>query len=74
MGEPYPVLTALRLLRQARGMSQEDAAEAIGVGRATLIRWECGTSDPSFAGLIAYANLFGLRLTFEIADSENADG
>ena len=38
MPEPYPVLTALRLLRQARGITQEVAAEAVGVGRVTLNR------------------------------------
>jgi transcriptional regulator with XRE-family HTH domain len=70
MTEPYPVLVALRLMRQAKGTSQEGAAKAIGVGRVTLNRWECGAQDPSLAGVIAYARLLGLRLTFEIEEPD----
>jgi transcriptional regulator with XRE-family HTH domain len=75
MAEPYPVLTALRLLRQARGITQQTVADAIGIGRVTLNRWECGAQDPSLAGTIAYARLLGLRVSFEIEDTapEGAD-
>lgn len=33
-------------VRKARGMSQMEAAERIGVYVGTLRRWECGRSEP----------------------------
>lgn len=41
-------------------MTQEFVAEAIGVSRQSVSKWESGASDPSTTNLIALANLYGL--------------
>ena len=40
-------------------MTQEFVAEALGVSRQAVSKWESGASDPSAADLIALAKLFG---------------
>lgn len=41
-------------------MTQEFVAEAIGVSRQAVSKWENGTSDPSTANLFALSKLFGI--------------
>lgn len=41
-------------------MTQEFVAEAVGVSRQAVSKWENGTSDPSTANLIALAKLYGI--------------
>ena len=40
-------------------MTPEFVAEALGVSRQAVSKWESGASDPSTANLIALAKLFG---------------
>ena len=40
-------------------MTQEFVAEALGVSRQTVSKWERGLSDPSTTNLMALAKLFG---------------
>ncbi len=40
-------------------MTQEFVAEALGVSRQAVSKWESGASDPGTANLIALAKLFG---------------
>ena len=46
--------------REECKMTQEFVAEAIGVSRQAVSKWENGTSDPSTSNLIAIAKLFEL--------------
>lgn len=51
------------LLRENRircKMTQEFVAEALGVSRQAVSKWENGTSDPSTSNLIAIAKLYGI--------------
>lgn len=41
-------------------MTQEFVAEAVGVSRQAVSKWETGASDPSTANLIALAKLYGI--------------
>jgi len=41
-------------------MTQEFVAEALGVSRQAVSKWESGASDPSTTNLMALANLFGV--------------
>ena len=50
----------LRENRMRCKMSQEFVAEAIGVSRQAVSKWENGLSDPSTAKLIALAKLYGV--------------
>ena len=49
---------ALKENRERCHMTQEFVAEAIGVSRQAVSKWETGTSDPSTSNLIALAKLF----------------
>lgn len=41
-------------------MTQEFVAEALGVSRQAVSKWESGSSDPSTTNLLALARLFGV--------------
>ena len=53
---------ALKTHRVSRNMTQEYVAEALGVSRQAVSKWENGTSDPSTANLMALAKLYGLSV------------
>ena len=42
-------------------MTQEFVAEALGVSRQAVSKWESGQSHPSTTNLLALAKLFGVR-------------
>ena len=48
--------------RTAHGLSQETLAEAMGVSRQAVTKWEAGQSAPSSEKLIALAKLFHISL------------
>ena len=48
----------LKQHREECKMTQEFVAEAIGVGRQAVSKWENGTSDPNTSNLIVLAKLF----------------
>lgn len=51
---------ALKDHRTRRNMTQEYVAEALGVSRQAVSKWENGTSDPSTSNLLALARLYGV--------------
>lgn len=53
---------ALKQHREECKMTQEFVAEAIGVSRQAVSKWENGTSDPNTSNLIALAKLFKISL------------
>ena len=70
--QPAPVLphwsAVLRGLREARGVTQDGWAALLGVGRATVQRWERGEAAPSAdaaEALITLCREQGLLRTFE---------
>ena len=50
----------LREHRARCNMTQEFVAEALGVSRQAVSKWETGATDPSTANLIALAKLYGV--------------
>ena len=50
----------LKKHRMACNMTQEFVAEALGVSRQAISKWESGRSDPSTTNLVALAKLFGI--------------
>lgn len=48
----------LKEQRTKNKMTQEFVAEALGVSRQAVSKWENGTSDPSTSNLIALAKLY----------------
>ena len=56
-------------------MTQEFVAEALGVSRQAVSKWERGAADPSTSNLLALAKLFGVpaeELLRETAGGEKA--
>ena len=51
----------IQSLRKAKGMSQEELADKVGVSRQAVSKWESGASDPSTTNLMALAKLFGVE-------------
>jgi len=52
----------LKQARSAKNLSQEDAAEKIGVSRQTISSWENGRSYPDFASTVALSDTYGVTL------------
>lgn len=44
--------------RKAKGMTQADLADLIGVHLVTVGKWECGLTEPRGATLYALAKVF----------------
>ena len=53
---------ALKGHRTSRSYTQEYVAEAVGVSRQAVSKWENGAADPSTANLMALAKLYGLSV------------
>ena len=51
---------ALKGHREQCRMTQEFVAEAVGVSRQAVSKWETGAADPSTANLLALAKLYGV--------------
>ena len=57
----YVVFLIIKALRKYIRSEQEFVAEALGVSRQAVSKWESGQSDPSTTNLLALAKLFGVR-------------
>lgn len=52
----------LQKLRKARGYSQEQLADLLGIARQTVSKWETGQAVPELSGLIALSSLYGVSI------------
>lgn len=52
----------LTALRKKKGLSQLELAEALGVSRQAVSRWEVGASAPGMENLLALSRLYGVPL------------
>ncbi len=57
---PLTLGQKLTALRRAKGMTQEALAEAIGVTRQTISKWELDTSTPDLSYLTALCDIFSV--------------
>lgn len=57
---PWSLGEILKMRRTRCKMTREFVAEALGVSRQAVSKWESGRSDPSTSNLIALAKLFGV--------------
>jgi len=70
----------LRDLREARGYSQRQLAEILGVRQATIANWEVGASFPQIRLLPKLADLYGVSIVYlrtgqnEVHDHRRIDG
>ena len=63
----------LSALRRAVGLSQERAAEAVGVTRQALAKWESGETTPDVLHCDKLAELYGVSLD-DLLHSEQTPG
>lgn len=52
----------LRSLRRRRGENQEQVAEAVGITRQALSKWESGASLPDLPNCVALADYYGVTV------------
>lgn len=59
----------IKRLRKEKGISQEALADAIGVSRQAVSKWETGATYPDTENLLALAKLFGITVD-ELAETK----
>ena len=59
----------LKTLRKEKNLTQEQAAEQLGVSNRTVSRWETGTNMPDISLLLEIAELYGVSIP-ELIDGE----
>lgn len=60
-------------LRKARGWSQEELAERVGVSRQAVSRWESDSAKPDADKIISVCDLFGVSADYLLRDAAMAD-
>jgi transcriptional regulator with XRE-family HTH domain len=60
----------LRRARERVGLSQEAAAQAVGLSRVILAYYETGARQPSLTALTALAGLYQVRLSYLVGEGE----
>ena len=59
-------------LRKKQGLTQEQAADKLGVTRQTISKWETDQSTPDFNKLVPISKLYGISLD-ELAGNEQKE-
>lgn len=59
----------LQKLRKARGLTQEELAEKVGVSRQSLSKWESDGALPDTANVVILADLFGVSLDYLLREA-----
>jgi len=62
----------IQQLRKARGMSQEEMGERVGVSRQAVSKWESGQSVPDVEHIVALAELFGVTTDYLLTGTGGA--
>lgn len=64
----------LQSLRKAKGMSQENLADQIGVSRQAVSKWELGVSLPDMDKIIAISGMFNVTIDYLVKDGVSDTG
>ncbi|MGG6314136.1 helix-turn-helix domain-containing protein [Paenibacillus macerans] len=64
----------LQSYRKQKGMSQENLAEAVGVSRQAVSKWESGQSFPEMDKMIALSELFQVSMDHLVRDVPGQEG
>ena len=62
----------IQFLRKRKGLTQEQFAEALGVTRQSVSKWESGQSYPEMEKLVQMCDLFGCDLETLVRGSADA--
>jgi len=63
----------IQVLRKAKGMSQEDLADKIGVSRQAISKWESGQSSPDIENVILLSDIFQVTTDYLLKGIESKD-
>ncbi|MBX7432556.1 helix-turn-helix domain-containing protein [Mycobacterium sp. Y57] len=66
------VIRDLKATREARGLSASQVADAIGVHRSVISKFENQTSDPKLSTLLRYAHAVGADLELTVVGAGTA--
>ena len=58
----------LKILRKKKGLTQQEVAELLNVGRVTYTKWEKGNREPNFENLSMLACIFDVSLDYLLGD------
>lgn len=61
-------------MRKARGWSQEELADRVGVTRQAVSRWESGSAKPDAEKIVAICDLFGVSADYLLRDRYSGEG
>ena len=62
MGKVSNLITSLKPIREARGITQQELAERIGVRRETILHLENNRYNPSLEMALKIARVFDLKI------------
>ena len=62
MGKVSNLITSLKSTREARGMTQQELADKIGVRRETILHLENNRYNPSLEMALKIARVFGMSV------------
>ena len=63
----------LTKLRKAKGLTQHEIAEALGVSRQAVSRWEVGTATPTLDNLSFLSRMYSVPLDYFIQEEVGAE-
>ena len=67
------IANRLQKLRKEKGYSQEQLAEALGISRQAVSKWERAESSPDTDNLICLAKLYGVSLDELLSTDETVE-
>ena len=65
------MMNQLKLMRNRKGMTQEEVAEQVGVSRQAVAKWERGETLPDIESCIRLADLYGVPLDALVRGMKN---
>lgn len=66
----YTIGFRIKALRNAKGISQEELAEALNVSRQTISKWESDIVSPDINNIQSLSNYFNVRTDYIINGNE----
>ena len=64
----------LTYLRDKKGCSQEDVADALGVSRQTVSKWELGNAVPDTSKIVDISTWYNVSTDYLLKDEFEGDG
>ena len=60
----------LRRFREERGITQDALAEATGISKSTVSKYESGTSDPPLQYVFTLSRIYGMKPEYFVKDGD----